>query len=188
MIDGMCIEMHFTKLVDMNITQNIANEKDGKKEFKASNIVEMLRLNPQIKSLTIGYCFDKSILEAASTYLTSLECLTTSIGELTLTKFYKDLASVHFKSVKCFGFGILSGSIFHSDSFRDHGMLKMSFDRLEKFKFIYNGVGDWRNEQVILDEIRLFAKKHATLPGVYLCNGDNNVGYKHVSFHEFKND
>lgn len=52
-----------------------ANAVDDETYFKESNIVEMFRLNPQIKALALHTCrddFTKSTLKAAGIHLTSL--------------------------------------------------------------------------------------------------------------------
>lgn len=130
----------------------------------------MFHLNPQIKVFTIDSCgeyFTKSTLKAASPYLTSLEFLATSIDGPNLTKCYKELASIQFKTVTNLMFGVSCERNFSTVPLGDYAMILMSFDRLESFKFIYDG----HQTRSILDEVHLFTSKHPELPGFSICKG-----------------
>lgn len=128
----------------------VINNENKRTDCKESNIVEMFRLNPQVKALTID-CVDRGILKAASAYLTSLKSLIISTDALNLPNFYEDLSPIHFKTVKKFGFALVSHENVISDLFRDHGLPWISFDHLVLFKFICNR--NMLNEQAVLDGI-----------------------------------
>lgn len=128
----------------------------------SKHILVIIRLNTQLRSISLGRAYTPQYFRAFSKHLTQLECLELFGCPNDFSGFSGDF--VHFKSVKklvifysCWNFELISG-------------IKFAFDQLEEITLDLNGNG-WT------DGLIEFHQKHRTITKVTLrtINGNTNA-------------
>lgn len=151
--DSKCIEKHFPNLMEFSLDRMFIDHE--KPLFSRANIAEAMRLNPNLRSLTLKVDIPNAkFIHSISNNLQSLETLKIRSRRFGFFNLRDGVA--HFKNVKQFELDLYA----HDDDNEDiddeynddwviSGGIPLSFDKLEEYKLGLYGDDDFLNREFI---------------------------------------